>query len=275
MGCGWDDRSGWGWDGMEILKLIQDGDGMKILKLFKGSYTRGVKSYPERLMTVKEQLAKYWELGWIAFPISLTWNAEREKKELQAPKGWQNLDVEAAKALPPRTAIAIQTGSASGIIVLDIDDVDGWQRFLEEKGREAPETVTARSQRGGLHFYFRHNVEFADLKSTSALLGGCADVRNQGGMIIAAPSSFEVPGEAELRRYAWLDGKSPWDREPCDMPPWLAQALRESGGKVLGAAKRSVNQQAYVQLDGPDTVATPDIVKDFIAQHLAIMPTSV
>ncbi|KAJ3335636.1 hypothetical protein HDU93_004812 [Gonapodya sp. JEL0774] len=225
-------------------------------------------------MANKEQLAKYWELGWIAFPISLTWNAQREKKELQAPKGWQNLDMEAAKALPPRTAFAIQTGSGSGIIVLDIDDVDGWQRFLEEKGREAPETVTARSQRGGLHYYFNWTDSIADLKSTSALLGGCADIRNKGGMIIAPPSTFHVPGENDPRCYSWLEGNSPWDFNLAEMPDWLVQALRESGGGSTNATKRA-GQQAHVQLDGPDSMTTPNVVKEFIAEFYAIMPGTV
>ncbi|KAJ3329809.1 hypothetical protein HDU93_000780, partial [Gonapodya sp. JEL0774] len=224
-------------------------------------------------MTVKEQLAKYWELGWIAFPISLGWNPEREKKDLQAPKGWQNLDIEATKALPPRTAIAIQTGCASGIIVLDIDDVDGWQRFLDKKEKEAPNTVTARSQSGGLHYYFKWTEAIADLKSTSALLGGCADIRNRGGMIIAAPSSFHVPGESARRCYAWLEGKSPWDRELAEMPDWLVQALRETGGGTV-SAKRG-GQQAQVQLEGPDTAMTPESVKEFIAQNFAIMPVNI
>ncbi|KAJ3335210.1 hypothetical protein HDU93_006188, partial [Gonapodya sp. JEL0774] len=227
-------------------------------------------------MANKEQLAKYWELGWIAFPISLTWNAQRQKKELQAPKGWQNLDVEAAKALPPRTAIAIQTGSGSGIIVLDIDDVDGWQRFLEEKEREAPETATARSQRGGLHYYFDWTDSVADIKSTSSLLGGCADIRNKGGMIIAPPSSFHVPGESDPRSYVWIQSKSPWERELAEMPVWLVQALRESGGATAtaGTAKCGA-QQTHVQLDGPDAVNTPDAVKDFIMESFGILPTYV
>ncbi|KAJ3331296.1 hypothetical protein HDU93_009838, partial [Gonapodya sp. JEL0774] len=225
-------------------------------------------------MSSKEQLGKYWKLGWIAFPISLTWNAQRDKKELQAPKGWQNLDIEGAKALPLRSAIAIQTGSASGIIVLDIDDVDGWQRFLDEKGIEAPETVTARSQSGGLHYYMKWTDSIADLKSTSALLGGCADIRNKGGMIIAPPSSFHVSGESDRRCYSWLEGKSPWDSELAKMPDWLVQALRESGGGHAGTAKRGATQ-SHVQIEGPDSVNTPDAVKDFIMESFGILPTYV
>ncbi|KAJ3334604.1 hypothetical protein HDU93_007653, partial [Gonapodya sp. JEL0774] len=222
-------------------------------------------------MAAKHHLTQYWQLGWIAFPISIAWNSNRQKKELQAPKGWQNLDVEAAKALPTRNAMAIQTGSASGIIVLDIDDVDGWRQFLHENDQVEPHTVTARSQSGGIHYYFEWSESVNDLKSTSALLGGCADIRNKGGMIIAPPTSFAVPGETEARTYAWLEGKSPWDCELAQMPDWLALALRERGGGNLGASKR----EARIQSTGPDSVPTPSVVKEYIAEFYAIMPDNV
>ncbi|KXS08931.1 prim-Pol-domain-containing protein [Gonapodya prolifera JEL478] len=207
-------------------------------------------------MSIQEHFAKYWELGWVAFPISLSWNISKNKKDLNPPKDWQKLDVESAKLLSPKGAIALQTGPLSGIVVVDIDDVEAWQKFLVDKGQDAPKTVTARSQRGGLHFYFRWTEELGDLKSTSALLRGCADIRSTGGMIIAPPSSFQVPGEHDRRRYTWIEGKAPWDRWLADMPLWLAQALRKSlavhhNGKTQGVKSTAV-------LDGPDMAPTPD-----------------
>ncbi|KXS14110.1 hypothetical protein M427DRAFT_135989 [Gonapodya prolifera JEL478] len=217
---------------------------------------------------IETQRANYWGLGWVAFPISVSWNVDRNKKDLCPPPNWQNLTLESAKQLPLRSSLgqglAIQTGQLSGIIVLDIDDVGKWNEFLVGKGQETPgpDTVTARSQRGGLHLYFRWIDALSDIKSTSALLGGCADVRSTGGMIIAPPTSFLVPGETERRRYSWLEGKSPWECELGDMPVWLAEALRSSGGC---SHKKSTGTK--VALDGPDTMATPDVIKEFIAEH--------
>ncbi|KAJ3334823.1 hypothetical protein HDU93_007193 [Gonapodya sp. JEL0774] len=211
-----------------------------------------------------KELARYWELGWVAFPISLKWNDTREKKELIPPKDWQKLTVTSAQNLPPRNAVAIQTGGSSGIVVVDVDNVDGWQQILVQEGESAPETVTARSQRGGYHYYFQRSEKVADLKSTSALLGGCVDVRNQGGMIIAPPSAFQVPGESTPRTYSWFEGKSPWDRDLAEMPAWLENALRTSGGGT-----RNVSASGFA-LD--DVVNTPEIVKDFILEHFGIVP---
>ncbi|KAJ3320139.1 hypothetical protein HDU93_003604, partial [Gonapodya sp. JEL0774] len=215
-----------------------------------------------------KELARYWELGWVAFPITLKWNDSREKKELIPPKDWSKLTLETAQGLPARNAIAIQTGASSGIVVVDVDDVEGWQQILVEAGESAPETVTARSQRGGYHYYFQYTENVADLKSTSALLDGCADVRNQGGMIIAPPSAFQVLGESTPRTYSWFEGKSPWDRDLAEMPGWLVNALRSSRG---GGTKRLRPNTVWGH-GGPDTIATPDAVKDFIMESYSILP---
>ncbi|KAJ3335345.1 hypothetical protein HDU93_005764 [Gonapodya sp. JEL0774] len=214
------------------------------------------------------ELSRYWDLGWIAFPITLKWSVEKGKKELMPPKDWSKLTLETAQSVPARNAIAIQTGAGSGIVVVDVDDVEGWQKILGEKGETAPETVTARSQRGGYHYYFEFTEDIADLKSTSALLGGCVDVRNKGGMIIAPQSAFQVPGEATPREYKWLEGKAPWERGLSDMPGWLVRALRESGGGG-GVIRGQGGQQ------GEEAVNTPDAVKDFILQTFTIMHGSV
>ncbi|KAJ3327791.1 hypothetical protein HDU93_001806, partial [Gonapodya sp. JEL0774] len=58
------------------------------------------------------------------------------------------------------------------------------------------------------------------------------------------------------------------------MPDWLVQSLRESGGGHAGTAKRCATR-SHVQIEGPDSVNTPDAVKEFIAQSCAIMPTNV
>ncbi|KAJ3334992.1 hypothetical protein HDU93_006876 [Gonapodya sp. JEL0774] len=219
---------------------------------------------------MQTNLNPYWQLKWVAFPISLSWNEQRNKKDLQPPRNWQNLDLDTAKNVPLKNAVAIQTGPASGIVVLDIDDVSGWERFLEDVGQSQPDTVTARSQRGGRHLYFRWSEALADIKSTSDLLGGCADVRSHGGMIIAPPSSFQVPGEPDLRRYTWLDGFSPWERELEEMPEWLAKALRESAG-----GSKRIGHRPHMQVDVPDSASTPNVVKEFIADFFAILPGNV
>ncbi|KAJ3333739.1 hypothetical protein HDU93_008380 [Gonapodya sp. JEL0774] len=55
------------------------------------------------------------------------------------------------------------------------------------------------------------------------------------------------------------------------MPVWLVEALRESGSGAASTVKR----QGRVQLNGPDTATTPDMVKDFIMESFGTLPTYV
>ncbi|KAJ3335125.1 hypothetical protein HDU93_006419 [Gonapodya sp. JEL0774] len=175
--------------------------------------------------------------------------------------------MERVQGLAPRNAVAIQTGSASGIVVVDVDDIDGWSRVLSQYSQVEPNTVTARSQRGGYHYYFEHSEKVADLKSTSHLLGGCVDLRNSGGMIISPPSTFQVPGEPSVREYTWVSGKAPWEQPLSEMPDWLVRALRESGG---GGGTVRVTLDAGGGIS-ENAVVTPDIVKQYIVDCFGVL----
>jgi putative DNA primase/helicase len=86
--------------------------------------------------------------------------------------------------------VAIRTGKASGLIVLDVDpDADGdhaLARFEAEHGA-LPPTVEAITPSGGRHLYFAlpDGVEVA---SGAGVFGPGVDVRAEGGYVVAPPS---------------------------------------------------------------------------------------
>lgn len=111
--------------------------------------------------------------------------------------------------------IAIQTGKASNLVVLDIDPRNGGDRSLEElvrKHGELPETLSVNTGGGGKHFYFRYSESVERLKSNPLTGWPGIDIKADGGSIIAPPSRHVSGGH-----YAWIDP----DTEIAELPDWL------------------------------------------------------
>lgn len=116
--------------------------------------------------------------------------------------------VRAMRGQAPRGLLAIRTGAASGLVVIDIDTGHG--------GRVDRELMTptgyVRTGSGGWHLYYRH-PGFAVPNSQSRIAVG-VDVRGDGGYVVAPPSIHPRTG----RRYEPLVGN------PEEMPSALVSA---------------------------------------------------
>lgn len=105
----------------------------------------------------------------------------------------------------------------SGLYVVDVDSGDGktgqdsWDALVAEHGHT--DTLTVRTQSGGLHFYYRM-PEGAALKNTAGRLGKHIDTRGNG--YVVAPGSI-VNG----RTYEIVN-----DTPVADLPQWIVDALR-------------------------------------------------
>lgn len=108
--------------------------------------------------------------------------------------------------------VAIATGAASNIVVLDVDPRNGGDASLAELERqhgELPDTLRASTGGGGRHYYFS-----ADGPVASGVLAPGLDVKGDGGYVVAPPSVH--PSGAPYR----------WESEPAAKalaapPPWL------------------------------------------------------
>lgn len=82
----------------------------------------------------------------------------------------------------------VPTGTRSGVWVLDLDRkgrVDGLRSITEfANGRELPDTLTVRTQSGGLHLYFTH---VDGLGNRAGILPG-VDVRGESGYVVGPGS---------------------------------------------------------------------------------------
>lgn len=116
-------------------------------------------------------------------------------------------------------AYGIPTGARSGVWVLDLDrkteHADGLRSLSDfANGRELPDTLTVRTQSGGLHLYFQY---VAGVGNRAGLLSG-VDVRGEGGYVLGPGS----PGYSVVRKGS-----------PAYAPDWLVElVLHRPAGTV-------------------------------------------
>jgi bifunctional DNA primase/polymerase-like protein/uncharacterized protein DUF3631/primase-like protein len=129
----------------------------------------------------------------------------------------------------PDANIAIATGSVSGLLVVDVDDLDALHELEREYG-ELPRTASVTTPRGGQHYWFRHAG--GAVPSSAGKVASGIDIRADGGYVIAPPSTgYVVDEEAPLA-------------EP---PEWLMERMRSSSrngkapriGNVIPAGRRN------------------------------------
>jgi hypothetical protein len=99
--------------------------------------------------------------------------------------------------LNPHYNLAIATGTASGIFVLDIDgtDAEAELRKLEAEHGPLPSTAESITPRGR-HLYFR--MPDAPVRNSAGKIAPGIDVRGDGGYVISPPSVGPTG-----RAYAW------------------------------------------------------------------------
>ncbi|MDI6798370.1 MAG: bifunctional DNA primase/polymerase, partial [Desulfatibacillaceae bacterium] len=141
----------------------------------------------------------YARRGWAVFPCN--------GKAPLTPHGFKDASTDPAQIQVwwqkwPDANIGAATGPASGVWVLDLDLPHGpesWQALQEQHG-QAPETLTAQSGGGGLHYFFRWNDTARIQSKPQKTLGAGIDTKGQGGYIILPPSSHKSGGH-----YHWLN----------------------------------------------------------------------
>lgn len=125
-------------------------------------------------------------------------------------RGWQTADLDAA-ALDVRLRddwrlnVGLRMGPQPGGFSLVALDIDGDLSLLDPLVAELgplPETLTARTGRGGWHFIFRVR-EGVTIRNRVRLAPG-VDVRSTGGQIVVAPSMHRSGN-----RYCWTRCQRP------------------------------------------------------------------
>jgi hypothetical protein len=141
-----------------------------------------------------------------------TYNLEKIKLKINAktPAGkWKEVVYHHKKIDETKYNVGIPCGSINNIFVLDIDIKDEgyseFNKYIQEHGK--PDTLTVKTPSGGTHYYFKLKNDDKKLSSftndninyfikqvcyTRSKIGGFGiDIRNNGGYIVAPPSSID------------------------------------------------------------------------------------
>ncbi|MHB8587153.1 MAG: phage/plasmid primase, P4 family [Thermoplasmatota archaeon] len=166
----------------------------------------------------------YARRGWPVFPL------KPRSKEPWTSHGFKDATADETQirawwtALPTAN-VAIATGSASGLVVLDVDaKTQGLEtmRKLEEQHGSLGRTPLVLTPGGGRHAYFRHPGP--ETRNRTSIAPG-ADVRADGGYIVAPPSIHPNGGT-----YAWHPNL-PLTTPPAEIPAWLLERINAKASK--------------------------------------------
>lgn len=152
----------------------------------------------------------------------------------------------------PRANIAIATGAASGVVVLDIDPRNGGNDTLdtlEDQFGRLPETTASDTGGGGRHLFFRCPVrDDGTPVPLRAKLGPGVELQRDGQYLVAVPSGHATGGT-----YAWHGECAPDEIEPAELPPAWVEALERADSAPterppcdIPVAQREARARAYV-----------------------------
>jgi Bifunctional DNA primase/polymerase, N-terminal/AAA domain/Primase C terminal 1 (PriCT-1) len=158
---------------------------------------------------------RYAERGLPVFPLSgkkpLTDHGLLDaSKDLSTVRAWWEQS--------PDANIAIRTGLASGLVVLDVDPEHGGDQSLatlESSLGTLPATLESQTGGGGRHLFFTLS-NGQKIRNSTGRPGLGLDVRGEGGYIVAPPSLHPETGV----RYTWKKRM-----KPAPLPSWFADRL--------------------------------------------------
>ncbi len=215
-----------------------------------------------------EQLAKaYYNLGFCVLPAlkgqkrpDLNWREFISKR----PSFEETLELFEGKIDPN---LCIVCGRVSGVIVLDIDDLDKFKAWLREKGKSLKDLLSMASviRTGkGFHVWFRHPTEEIGVRRFPEY---GFELRGAGGIVIVPPSLHPSGGiywPLHLKERSF-EGLISWLENLIlpEVPSWLLEVVKED-------EKRAIRYEADTPtLEGTElTPETAQKLQALLKEHL-------
>lgn len=201
------------------------------------------------------------QLGWKVFALGPTGhpypNCKECRRKCLAPLDYENCDhlichatyagtsdptrLKAMWGQLPHSLIGVRTGAPSGIVVIDFDlhnaAKNGWlsAQKLQDKGW-TPRTVSGMTGGGGLHLIYSHpGVPIPN--NNTGKLGPGADVKGEGGFVIAPPSA-----KRGKLSYSWVPGLDPWSQTIASLSEEAVMAITKSDDKPIKFSGENVTE---------------------------------
>lgn len=157
----------------------------------------------------------YAEMGWHVFPI-LPGRKEPMTKNGVLDASCDPQQIELWWGPNPEANIGLACGEKSGVYVIDVDvdDEKGIDGFLTiaNLSDKWPDTVTQRTPRGGLHFFFQAK----DPPRNKNNFKEGIDIRGEGYYVLLTPSLHP-----NGKHYAWADDQAPLDIPLAEFPRYM------------------------------------------------------
>ena len=177
-------------------------------------------SAAEVAMTGFDLIFGYTDLGWQVMPCQVASKAGRFSHE-RASSHPERVDHWLKCYGGPETGganWAVVCGPGSGILVVDVENAQGFGQ-LRERGELPPcPTVDTGGSKQGAHFYVKHPAR--PIRNWLRL-GSQVEIRGANHLVLLPPSRHPVTGDF----YRWRRGFTPWTMELPEAPGWLVDMM--------------------------------------------------
>jgi putative DNA primase/helicase len=128
------------------------------------------------------------------------------------------------------------TGEVLGKHEYSLEDLKA--ELEAQMGVPLPQSLTAITQSGGVHVWFRQPTDGGDPIRNRGNLPDHVDVRGLGGYVVGAPSIVYAEDGSEKGRYRWYRERGDWrdDAAIAEAPAELIEILRSRGKKKVEQA---------------------------------------
>ncbi|KAJ3080401.1 hypothetical protein HK102_003087, partial [Quaeritorhiza haematococci] len=181
---------------------------------------------------------KYLAQNHVVFPVGLKYDEKKSREkghpckalDPPPPQGWQQLTMDSVRCNFSLNSLGLVTGPVSGVLAVDINNMDLWKVLLDTLGESEPLTCRSISQRGAVHLLFKVTPALEAVRRKGVFnmkpLGyNDIDILGQGDFLLVPPSSFETP--EGRREYKFVEGYSLLDNSDklMEAPEWLIRVL--------------------------------------------------
>jgi Bifunctional DNA primase/polymerase, N-terminal len=162
----------------------------------------------------------------------------------------------------PRGMLAIRTGAASGLVVVDVDPAKGGMASLADLTTRGftPRTRYVRTGSDGLHLYYRHPGPHLKIPGSQSKLAPGIDIKADGGYVAAPPSLHPVT----RRPYAFADEQAAIGEMA---PPLLTWCLQPDPRP----AQRPVPRPSFTAAGG-GAISHPDRLMSTLLSRISAAP---
>jgi len=180
-------------------------------------------------MTTQQLAVDAAERGFAVFPVA-------GKRPLVAWRADSSTDPDVVRAMPwaDATGIGVDCGK-SGLVVVDIDDLDAIPALAEEVGWDATqdETLISRTGRGGMHIFYRAGGD--EVRNSASKVVQGVDIRGSGGFVVIPPSLHDNGA-----RYEWLN-----EHEPAPIPERMVEVFNYREERVPVDTPGSISHERW------------------------------